>query len=146
MISLITTGGAGGQQSDFEGFIVCICRNLQEVLMNSRVDVAKFLLFKHNASIDVTDWDGCSPKSMAVLPGAGMMSQVAELIKEKARKNTRLCGHCSKAEPAGVKFNSCGKCRVVRYCSRDCQVKDWKAGHKRKCKVRILNNLVFSFF
>ena len=31
-------------------------------------------------------------------------------------------------------FQRCGRCRFVWYCSRDCQAKAWKAGHKARCK------------
>jgi MYND finger len=27
----------------------------------------------------------------------------------------------------------CAKCHVASYCSRECQIKDWKGGHKRAC-------------
>jgi ubiquitin carboxyl-terminal hydrolase 36/42 len=29
---------------------------------------------------------------------------------------------------------ACAKCSVRRYCTRDCQVAHWKAGHKRECE------------
>lgn len=32
------------------------------------------------------------------------------------------------------KFANCSKCKVAVYCSRDCQVEDWKARHKKVCK------------
>ena len=31
------------------------------------------------------------------------------------------------------KRSKCPQCRRVFYCSRACQVADWKAGHKREC-------------
>ena len=31
----------------------------------------------------------------------------------------------------------CSQCKSAAYCSRDCQVKDWKAGHKQACKGRV---------
>eukprot|EP00999_Lentomonas_sp_LEN2_P002717 NODE_590_length_1342_cov_85.033745_g551_i0.p1 GENE.NODE_590_length_1342_cov_85.033745_g551_i0~~NODE_590_length_1342_cov_85.033745_g551_i0.p1 ORF type:complete len:378 (+),score=76.24 NODE_590_length_1342_cov_85.033745_g551_i0:85-1218(+) len=34
----------------------------------------------------------------------------------------------------GVELSSCGKCQVVSYCSKECQVVDWKAFHKFECK------------
>lgn len=40
----------------------------------------------------------------------------------------RLCGWCFKAAESG-----CGKCGV-RYCSRDCQLRDW-GGHRRVCHI-----------
>ncbi|KAJ7596365.1 hypothetical protein C8J56DRAFT_286907 [Mycena floridula] len=45
---------------------------------------------------------------------------------------------CNNYEPEGQKFMRCGKCwkevqRDVTYCSKECQVKDWKLRHKRIC-------------
>lgn len=31
--------------------------------------------------------------------------------------------------------NACSGCKKVKYCSRACQSKAWKAGHKRECKI-----------
>ncbi|KDO33940.1 hypothetical protein SPRG_01819 [Saprolegnia parasitica CBS 223.65] len=31
---------------------------------------------------------------------------------------------------------SCARCISVRYCSKECQTEDWKAGHKRACKPK----------
>jgi hypothetical protein len=41
------------------------------------------------------------------------------------------CGNCG--IDAG-KNTRCSSCKVVSYCCRDCQVKDWKAKHKSVCK------------
>jgi hypothetical protein len=35
--------------------------------------------------------------------------------------------------PATLKL--CGGCHAARYCSTECQRKDWKMGHKEFCKV-----------
>ena len=32
-------------------------------------------------------------------------------------------------------FTACSKCRMVRYCSQECQKADWKASHKQLCSV-----------
>eukprot|EP01113_Clastostelium_recurvatum_P047139 TRINITY_DN8355_c1_g1_i1.p1 TRINITY_DN8355_c1_g1~~TRINITY_DN8355_c1_g1_i1.p1 ORF type:complete len:463 (-),score=88.52 TRINITY_DN8355_c1_g1_i1:3-1343(-) len=40
------------------------------------------------------------------------------------------CVVCNSSE----NLQKCKSCMSVMYCSRDCQVKDWKAGHKQKCK------------
>ena len=31
----------------------------------------------------------------------------------------------------------CSQCKAAAYCSKDCQVKDWKAGHKQACKGKM---------
>ncbi len=35
----------------------------------------------------------------------------------------------------------CGKCGAAWYCSKDCQVQDWEAGHKKDCKKALLYKL-----
>jgi hypothetical protein len=41
-----------------------------------------------------------------------------------------ICGHCARE---GSKFK-CSNCKKVFYCSRECQVNDWKmSNHKSKC-------------
>lgn len=40
---------------------------------------------------------------------------------------------------AGGASTVCGKCRTTRYCSRECQVSDWKA-HKKKCPTMAEEN------
>ena len=32
------------------------------------------------------------------------------------------------------KMQKCGGCQYVGYCSKACQAKDWKKGHKEVCK------------
>ena len=32
-----------------------------------------------------------------------------------------------------VRFKVCESCKCVQYCSPECQMADWKAGHKRDC-------------
>ena len=53
------------------------------------------------------------------------------------RKTTvKDCNFCKRTKKAGEKaFSSCAKCRAVRYCSSECQQKDWGA-HKVGCAPR----------
>jgi MYND finger len=54
---------------------------------------------------------------------------------------TVVCFHCGKdpmmADNINTKkLSTCSKCHVAAYCSRDCQVNDWKAGgHKSECST-----------
>lgn len=43
--------------------------------------------------------------------------------------NMELCENCQIRE--GLK--RCARCKLACYCSRECQKKHWKAGHKTNC-------------
>jgi hypothetical protein len=42
-------------------------------------------------------------------------------------------GFCSVCNKKLDRLQVCADCRVIQYCSRDCQRKDWERGHKEKC-------------
>ena len=42
---------------------------------------------------------------------------------------------CLKTETVERRFSKCSGCKQAHYCSRDCQVSDWKARHKKICKT-----------
>jgi len=67
-------------------------------------------------------------------PGAGER-------KEKEEEPFATCDRpgCGKVESSGYRFNACGQCRRVKYCSTACQHSDWKQ-HKKQCKVWAAEN------
>jgi len=78
-----------------------------------------------------------SGQTIAHIAGIGQRVAALEVWYEAFRG---YCGCCSKplAGSAGApddaaKPLTCGKCKQVRYCSRECQAKDWKARHKIGC-------------
>eukprot|EP00798_Chlamydomonas_sp_ICE-L_P030414 gene30414-35419_t len=60
---------------------------------------------------------------------AGRLSKVVPLADDDRVKRTGSCSRCFKPG----KFPKCSGCKLVSYCSRDCQKGDWKL-HKLKCK------------
>ena len=61
-----------------------------------------------------------------------VLEKVEEVVEEV--KGARMCQFCGKlAAATKEKFKKCSVCRLVRYCSRECQLGDWK-GHKGVCK------------
>lgn len=42
----------------------------------------------------------------------------------------RFCSNCGKS---GGKFQKCGKCKLVYYCNKKCQLENWNTFHKKTC-------------
>jgi hypothetical protein len=46
-----------------------------------------------------------------------------------------MCANCYVLEKTlDEKLLKCGQCRVIKYCSRECQREHWKKAHKKQCK------------
>jgi len=50
-----------------------------------------------------------------------------------SRGRSRLGSRCGAANCTNIGTLACGGCIAVKYCSKVCQVTDWKAGHKEVC-------------
>ena len=48
-------------------------------------------------------------------------------IESLAKKWSKLCWNCFAAVE---NLKKCSKCRIARYCGKDCQAQDWKKVHK----------------
>lgn len=117
--------------------------SLHEVIMNDRLDVAKFLLHTHKTSIRTFDLDDMSPLKMST--GGGVMkSDVCKLVLEVAQKegsasrkakkqNEQICANCMK-DLSNESINKCAACDSVAYCGKECQREHWSNGHKKECK------------
>ena len=58
-----------------------------------------------------------------------------DVIEGLSRHGSEMCCErpgCGKLENADVRFQICGSCRTVNYCSRECQTLDWRR-HKGTC-------------
>ena len=55
-------------------------------------------------------------------------------LKELESNVQSYCANCSKEAKTGDNFKQCSKCKAQWYCSKECQVEAWKAGHKKDCK------------
>lgn len=86
--------------------------SLLEVFMAGKVEVAEYLLDKHNARIDVADWDGHSPKSMVMRKSGSLGSAVGPMIAKRAMQEGRL-----EKKAAEDRCTKCGK-TSANVCSR----------------------------
>ena len=74
----------------------------------------------------VLSFDARTGRYAVVLDDGRELSLKAECV---ARAGCAAAG-CASEEASSM----CGRCEAVRYCSRECQVADWKA-HKAACEV-----------
>ena len=56
-------------------------------------------------------------------------------IKDVIALGRLKCSYCLKEEQIGVVTKVCSGCKLIRYCSRECQEYDW-GDHKLQCKLR----------
>ncbi|KAK7033356.1 ubiquitin carboxyl-terminal hydrolase 18-like protein [Favolaschia claudopus] len=73
--------------------------------------------------------------AMKASSDAGFAHIKANLDEKRAySKEAKLCcDRCKKQENSSTALQACGRCRSVRYCSRECQVAHYKATHKTDC-------------
>ena len=108
---------------------------LQELLMGDRIDVTQHLLGEHRPRVDISDWDGYSPESIAATQAQTETARVIlkyarKRSKQEERKQQDVCQACGKTNKDLL---VCSSCQQASYCNRDCQVKHWKI-HKPICK------------
>ena len=56
-------------------------------------------------------------------------------VSESEDTNTSTCANCGKGEDSSINLKSCAACKLVKYCSRDCQAAH-RPQHKKECKKR----------
>ncbi len=62
---------------------------------------------------------------------------MSEKIDDESAGTTMMCcASCGKAEVDDIKLRKCNACKIVKYCSVDCQ-KNHRPQHKKACKKRV---------
>nr|GAT56407.1 predicted protein [Mycena chlorophos] len=97
------------------------------------------LLLEHGADLDLPEANQITCRGFYPKLGPKVAAVVNKWIvkrtgEEPHARLEKACDYCGK-NPEGTDENlkNCGKCRVARYCSKECQAKAWPA-HKKKCK------------
>jgi hypothetical protein len=115
----------------------------------SRVARVVKVLLHAGASPNVCNNNGFSPLDLAAHVGhrkitallldktdvsAAELREISDRLTPAARESLKLrqCVRCLKLAVLGQKFQKCGRCQAVRYCSRACQREAWKE-HKAVC-------------
>jgi hypothetical protein len=130
--------------------IMCTCGTgifPEEYLKNNK-QVKAFLKHAVRAAIPVIYASPVSPGSGALpfpfkntanpQPGADNQARKAATAKlriEDLDLKKGICFACdAKMGKDKPELLSCGGCKFAQYCSKECQVKDWRAEHKHMCK------------
>jgi Sel1 repeat/MYND finger len=53
---------------------------------------------------------------------------------EAMEMSWKVCACCHKQAPSKKPFKRCTKCKATAYCSKTCQARHWKQGHKIDCQ------------
>jgi len=59
-------------------------------------------------------------------------AEAVELFDSYESKIKAMCASCYKSLTTETR-KCCVECKAIYYCSRECQVADWKVGHKKDC-------------
>lgn len=70
-------------------------------------------------------------KSMKAL---GTFGFSANNLADFSVEDVPECAQCGEPETESRKLSHCSRCKQVMYCTRECQRKAWKAGHKNACR------------
>ncbi len=63
-----------------------------------------------------------------------------ESVKEENTQKLYTCALCQ-TQKSKHDIKKCARCQQAYYCSRKCQIKHWKAGHKKVCKKTKVTSL-----
>ena len=75
---------------------------------------------------------GISPPKLRI-----QVSELEKLFNENRTAETQKCAGCKHIRCLGeVRFKHCSACSHSYYCSRECQMHDWKNGHKQNCRTK----------
>lgn len=61
-----------------------------------------------------------------IAPPGSYLTSAKQFLESSCGED--MCPVCMEVGVMG-----CSKCKTVRYCGKECQTKDWRAGHKAKC-------------
>ena len=103
---------------------------VEEHVLDARTVKANFELLPKPDSSYPKCTDGIRAKAKkppeGYLPDGGVPHYYIPIIS--------TCGRCGTPPPSRGKHNQCSRCKKICYCSKDCQVADWKIRHKKECQ------------
>eukprot|EP01084_Bolivina_argentea_P319059 553417_1 len=118
------------------------CRKIQN-RFDQRANYATWIVEHHNVKhpsdkpsfIIVSFWSTIYEKQALHTEYRLVSLNNLHYLKPKSKSTTKQrrprCDYCSLMK---TKLNRCGGCKIMLYCSKECQQKHWKIVHKQFCK------------
>ena len=76
--------------------------------------------------------DNCKLENpLSNAPSSVEWVQCLELGYDEPSQPETICFSCGGKAKEGQSLSKCAKCKIASYCSRECQIKDWKQGRHR---------------
>jgi len=99
----------------------------QRTYMQKRAE--SLLLAQSKKGSSITTWTA----DQNILPVETALTSLA--LESKSPSSVIKCAYptCQTIQTDEKKFPVCGRCKMVQYCSADCQKLHWKNGHKKVC-------------
>ncbi|XP_077970058.1 uncharacterized protein LOC120331738 [Styela clava] len=93
------------------------------------------LLWQYGGNPRIPSTEGRVALNVAVMNGSkeckSLLCDMVRCLDLKEEKRGAVCANCSSSVE---KLKRCGKCSAKLYCSKNCQIADWKRGHRQSCK------------
>ncbi|XP_078601072.1 uncharacterized protein LOC144876064 [Branchiostoma floridae x Branchiostoma japonicum] len=98
---------------------------------SNEVDTVRRLI-EFGARPDLTD--GLKASRFGIDDEKHSVSESVKLLQEARKSKLLRCCNPKCGKPGYRKtLKLCARCKLTRYCSRDCQIQHWSVGHKKCC-------------
>lgn len=108
---------------------VVFCKDVATEQEQNLVDV--FSMY-YNFYASVPERPTIAPEELTMEVAGQQVDTQLEAFQERLGDPLTPCAFCDKCA-LGYKLFRCSRCKRAHYCSRACQSKAWKRGHKRDC-------------
>lgn len=111
------------------------CRVIEDVELNGQTDnVPDWYMSWKSETVDACPFgELCTDQEMILYLKERISCGCLDELGDETRKDQAKCEFCGKTA-IFAKILLCAKCKDRRYCSKECQVSDWKE-HKKGCGV-----------